>query len=163
MPLDRDNVLSLTVVVTAIEFLPVFEGDSTEDGGGWISLELSEPVELDLLALPTEGESPLVIAAGNVEPGDYRNVRLLIGDATIVFDQPFSIGLAEFDGEHPVTVPSGAQTGLKTDIAFTVEADGDGNPQDLNLLFDPGITFLNAIATGNGTVILTPVLRNTGQ
>jgi len=159
MPLDRDNVLSLTVVVTQIEFLPTVEGDDGEGDASWITLELPEPIELDLLALPTEGESPLVIAAGSVEPGEYRNVRFLIGAATIVFDEPFTVGIAEFDGEHLVTVPSGTETGLKTDIAFTVEADEDNNPQELNLLFDPEVTFLHATATGNGTVVLTPVMR----
>ncbi len=162
-PLDRDNVVSLTVVVTGVEFLPVAVEDGGEDEASWMELDLPGPVELDLMALPTEGESPLVIAAGSVEAGDYRNVRFLIGGATIVFDQPFTIGIAQFDGEHDVTVPSGANTGLKTDVAFTVSSDQDGNPEELHILFHPASTFLNATATGNGKVMLAPVLRAAGQ
>lgn len=162
-PIDGSNVLSLTVEITSIQFLPAVADDGADDAGSWIFLTIV-PVELDLMALPTVGggEPPLVIAAGRVLAGDYRSVRLFVGDATIVFQAAVSVGQAMFAEavDHAVTIPSGAETGLKTDLAFTVENDSDGNAQELNLLFDEGATFQNATATGNGTVILSPVLRN---
>lgn len=75
----------------------------------------------------------------------------------IVFDIDVSVGgftLAAGDS-HPVTIPSGEQTGLKTDLAFVV----DGSTT-VNLFFDEDATFRNVTATGSEKVILTPVLRN---
>lgn len=158
-PIDPNNVLSLTVQVTSIEFLPVLEEGATEDDAAWIALELGGPIELDLMALPTVSESPLVIAAGDVAIGSYRQVRLFLTDATITFDQAFIVGQSVFEGEHPVTIPSSANTGLKTDLTFTVADNGAGNPEEVSLLFDPSATFQNVTATGNGNVMLSPVLR----
>ena len=155
-PIDASNVMSLTVEITSIQFLPAVADDGADDAGSWISLTIV-PVDIDLMALPTDGEPPLVIAAGSVPAGDYRSVRLFVGNAMIVFEGAISVGRAMFAQavDHAVTIPSGAETGLKTDLAFIV----DGST-DVNLLFDEGATFQNATATGNGTVILSPVLRN---
>ncbi len=87
-------------------------------------------------------------------------VRLLVSGGTIVFDADISVGQFTFAAGNPgygVTIPSGAQTGLKTDLAFTV---GEGGSTEVNLLFDEGATFQNATATGSGKVILAPVLRS---
>ncbi len=67
-----------------------------------------------------------------------------------------TVGQATFaaDSTHAVRIPSAENTGLKTDIAFTVEAD-----TDVNLLFSPDATFQNVTATGNGQVILAPVIK----
>lgn len=113
------------------------------------------------MALPSAFADPLVIAVGAVDAGEYRMVRLLVSGGTIVFEQAVTVGQFTFDPDEPdgyeVTIPSGAQTGLKTDLAFTV---GEGGSTVVNLLFDEGATFQNVTATGSGTVILTPVLRN---
>ena len=163
-PLDPANIQSLTVLVTAIQVRRVGDEENGEGegeaGGPWIELELEEPVELDLLALPTEGDSPLVIAAGALAAGDYAGVRLFIGEATMVLSESVSIGQAfTYEAGEPldVFIPSADQTGLKTDLAFTV-ADGE-EPSAVNLLFDPDATFVNIALTGNGMVILAPVIR----
>ncbi len=153
--IDKEDVAELFVSITEIQFLPVTE---EEANGGWQSLSLDAPAELDLMALPTEGESPIVIASGELEVGDYRMVRLFMSDATIVFNTDISLGQAiTFEaGEpgHAVRIPSGAETGTKTDAEFSVVAD-----TDVNLLFDPAATFLNVAVTGTGQVILAPVIR----
>ena len=162
-PIDLDNVESFTVQITSIEFLPV---TADENDAAWIRLPLDPAVALDpavtldLLTLPTSGDSPIVIAAGPVDEGAYRMVRLLVSGGTIVFDADISVGQFTFAAGNPgygVTIPSGAQIGLKTDLAFTV---GEGGSTEVSLLFDESATFQNATATGSGTVILTPVLRN---
>lgn len=155
--IDAEHVMSFTVEITSIEFLPVVEDDGDAD---WISLDIV-PVDLDLMALPSAFADPLVIAVGAVDAGEYRMVRLLVSGGTIVFEQAVTVGQFTFDPDEPdgyeVTIPSSAQTGLKTDLAFTV---GEGGSTVVNLLFDEGATFQNVTATGSGTVILTPVLRN---
>ena len=152
-PIDLTNVMSFAVEVTSIEFLLVGAD------GPWISFGV-DPMDLDLMALPPAFAAPLVIADGPVAGGEYHMVRLLVSGGTIVFNAEVSVGQATFDlraDGYDVTIPSGTQTGLKTDLAFTVVAGGSS---DVNLVFDPDATFQNATATGSGKVILAPVLRS---
>lgn len=161
--IDKDTVLSLSVTVTEIQFLPKEDEAAAADDGAWISLPLDPPVTLDLMLLPSEGESPLVIASGSVPAGVYGDVRLFVENAEITFKGPITLGTAfSFDGgvAYPVQIPSGAETGIKTDAEFTVEADDTGVTNDVHLLFSPSATFLNVTGTGNGTVILAPVIRS---
>jgi len=161
---DADTVESLTVRVTTIQFLP--QGRDEADNGSWVTLELGTPALVDLMELPAEGESPLVIASGSVQVGTYGHVRLYTDSAAIQFKGPISIGVAsEFEGgvAYEVEIPSVEQTGINTDVSFTVEADGDGILNEVNLLFDTGSTFQNVAATGNGKVTLTPVINERGD
>ena len=159
--IDAGDVMSLTMQLDSIQFLL-----ADANGGGWITLVLAvdpeadpvvlDPVELDLKALPTD-DAPLTIAVGDLTRGSYQSVRLFVSGAMIVFDIEVSVGgftLAAGDS-HPVTIPSGEQTGLKTDLAFIVDAS-----TTVNLFFDEDATFRNVTATGSEKVILTPVLRN---
>jgi hypothetical protein len=163
-PVSPDAIASLIVNVTAVQFLPLTadegeNGESEEDG--WVSLELSEPISLDLLALPAEGESPIVIASGEVPVGQYGKVRLLTDGGTIQFLEEITIGNAatfEAGVDYAVDIPSGAQTGLKTDVGFEV-VETEGVVADVHLLFSPGATFLNLTVTGNGMVKLAPVIK----
>lgn len=157
--IDPDTVEALAVRVTDIEFLP--EGGDEENDGAWISLGLPEPVVLDLKALPTEGDSPLVIASGSVDVGSYRNVRLFTDSASVRFKGTIEIGLVTYPAGEDilVTIPSGPETGLKTDASFEVVEDAEGNVNDVDLLFSEGSTFQNVTATGADTVILAPVIR----
>jgi hypothetical protein len=160
--ITRDMIASLDLRVTDIQFLPANQEENADGEGGWISLALAEPVTLDLLSLPAEGESPLVIAAGSVPVGSYRQVRLFTDEAMISFTGPITIGAAftfEAGVPYPVETPSGESTGLKTHVAFTVEADAGGNVLDIQLLFSPSATFGNVTGTGSGRVLLAPVIR----
>lgn len=162
--IEPDTVETLTIRVTAIQFLP--QGGDEEEDGSWVTLDLNEPVLLDLMALPTEGESPLVIASGEVEVGTYANVRLFTDSASIRFKGPIELGAAasfEAGVDHLVEIPSGTQTGINTNLTFTVEADAEGNLNDVSLLFSSGSTFQNVSATGTGRVMLTPVIHERGE
>jgi Domain of unknown function (DUF4382) len=164
-----DTVASLFVTISEIAFLPADAPDETDEteaaGPAWQTLTLDDPVTLDLMALPTaeEGE-PIAIAAGKVLPGSYHKVRLLVSEGEIVFRGPLSHGngnAASFEGgeTYPVTIPSGAQTGLKTDVSFDVTDAGDGTGNTVDIVFVPGTTFQNVAVTGNGRIMLAPVLR----
>ncbi|MGD2135513.1 MAG: DUF4382 domain-containing protein [Gemmatimonadales bacterium] len=159
--LNPDTIQSLTVTVPEIEFLQGAVGDNTADSS-WVSLTLSTPANIDLMTLPVEGASPVVITSGSVAVGDYRNVRLFVSEASIVFTGPITLGegAASYDGgtTYTVTVPSGMETGIKTDATFTVTADDSGTPVDVDLLFEPTSTFQNVTANGTGGVMLTPVI-----
>jgi len=162
--IEPDTVESLTVRVTTIQFLP--QGRDETDDGSWVTLALGTPVLLDLMELPAEGESPLVIVSGTVEVGTYGHVRLYTDSAAIQFKGPISLGAAsDFDGgvDYQVEIPSVEQTGINTDVSFTVEADADGIVNEVNLLFDTGSTFQNVAATGTGMVMLTPVINERGD
>lgn len=159
--IEASDVASLRITITDIQFLPVDDGQMGDgmNEHGWRSLSV-EPVELDLMALPVEGEVPLVLASGMVDAGDFRMARLFVSDAIIVLEEPVTVGNTTYDaGEpgHSVTIPSGLQTGLKTDFDVNVTVDGD---TEVLLVFDPDATFKNVTATGNGKIMLAPVLRS---
>ena len=164
---SKTQVDSLFIWATRIGFLPVDTTDGSCDDEGdetpcpWIWLDLSEDLRIDLMALPAENDSAVVIAAGDVPVGDYRKVRLLVADASIFFNEAISVGNHVFDAdmEHPLDVPSGAQSGLKTDASFSVVADDLGEPTEVNVVFDPNLTFNNVAATGSGKIKITPVLK----
>jgi hypothetical protein len=161
-----DAVASLTFTVTALQ-LPQRCAESEDtvesecDGGGWLSLTLTNATPLDFMALPPEGESPVIIGAGTVPEGEYDRVRIFVADEEIVFLESFTVGQVtyEADVEYEVEIPSGDNTGIKTDLAVTVQADDEGNVQDVALLFDSEATFNGVVATGSGRIKLPPVLK----
>lgn len=167
-----DAVASLSLTVTGLDLHKVCDEDEegTEEeewtegeceAGGWQSLTLENQAPIDLMALPTEDQPPVIIAAGTVDAGEYDHVRLFVTDEVIVFLESFTVGQVtyEADVEIDVEIPSGEHTGIKTDLAITVAADGEGNVQDVELLFDPDATFNGVVATGSGTIKLPPVLK----
>ena len=86
----------------------------------WVMVT-GDPITVDLLKW-TNGNK-LLIGSADVPAGKYTQVRILIDDA--------EIGV---DGEvHPLTVPSGAKTGLKFGPQFTVE---EGSIYELVFDFD---------------------------
>ncbi|MGD8727259.1 MAG: DUF4382 domain-containing protein [Gemmatimonadales bacterium] len=159
--LDPDTVASLTITVTELEFLVGASGDGISDNTSWTGFTLPTPVSIDLMALPTEGESPLVVGSGSVPVGDYRHVRLHVSDASIEFTGPIEIGqdqVFEASTAYPVDIPSVDETGITTDVTFTVVADDAGEPTDVFVLFSPDATMANVTANGMGRVMLTPII-----
>ena len=162
----RENIDSLSISVTGIHLLPYCEEAGEQNGDGqcedlWVPLDLDEPVALDLLALPSEGDSPIVIAAGSVPIGEYHQVRLFIDNAVVYFFETFKVGQSEFVGgeEYPLEIPSAQNSGVKVAINLVVEDDGEGSGQEVGLLFDSEATFKHIVGTGNGRVLMPPVLK----
>ncbi len=86
----------------------------------WVTVT-GDPVTVDLLKW-TNGNK-LLIGSADVPAGKYTQVRLIIDDAEIGVD----------DEVYPLTVPSGAKTGLKFGPQFTVE---EGSIYELVFDFD---------------------------
>jgi hypothetical protein len=165
-----DNVASLTITVNGVQLLPYCEeageqnGDPNGDGQCedlWVVLDIENEedwVTLDLMALPSEGDSPLVFAAGDVPVGEYHKVRLFISEAWVEFVNGFTVGRSDFEAgvPIPVEIPSAQNSGVKADISLVVE---EGNVEDVGLLFDSEATFKHVVGTGNGRVLMPPVIK----
>ncbi len=114
------------------------ESDST---GGWQVLR-SEPLNVDLLTLRNGVSTTLAIAT--VPAGHYTQIRLkLSAGSNVVID-----GVT-----HPLTVPSGMQSGYKLVGSFDVPVNG---LLDLTLDFDAARSI---VLTGPGTYLLKPTVR----
>ena len=159
--IDLATVDSIMVTLERIEVLPAVQEEGGEEGaGGWISLDL-EPVRFNLLALPTATDAGFPLATGELPVGDYGNVRLFVSEVTLWLNTGFQLGQAftfEPNVGYPVFVPSGDQTGIKTDQGFTIPEGGG----DVVLVFHENATLSNVTGTGNGRVILAPVIRVSG-
>ncbi len=115
--------------------------DTTEDGK-WIDLPM-EPMMVNLLEL-TNGADTL-LASAELEPGHYRELRLVLGDNnTVVIDS----------ASHRLKVPSGQQSGYK--IKFRTELES-GEELELTIDFDASRSVHKAGKSGK--YILKPVLR----
>jgi len=129
-----------------------------EGGAAWTRIPL-EATEIDLFAL-AEGEFAEV-AVGELPVGSYHNVRLYIAEAWITFVDDITIGNRTYEGgvEHPLTIPSASQNGLRIPTShFDVDAESDGM---LALVFDrTSVSSIKVI--GNG-IRMSPILRETDQ
>jgi len=114
------------------------DSDST---GGWQVLR-AESMNVDLLTLRNGVFTTLALT--EVPAGHYTQIRLKLGAGSNVI----------IDGvTHPLTVPSGLQSGYKLVGSFDVPAGGALN---LALDFDAARSI---VLTGSGTYLLKPTVR----
>jgi hypothetical protein len=152
---------SLNVTITAVEALPPVSADTTASDsakvgrGGWVTLTLPTPLNLNLLRLPTDTAGGLQLVRGTLLPGTYKRVRLVVSEGSVVFKQATTVGQTTFAAGQrvPLEVPSGK---IRTAANFTVGAD---STSVIRLVFDPNATVRNVAVTGSGRVNLNPVLR----
>jgi hypothetical protein len=112
-----------------------------DSSAGWREV-MSTPGTYDLMQL-RNGVSALLVDR-QLPPGDYTQMRLVLGDGCNVV----------VDGvTHPLTVPSGMQSGLKLNHPFTI---GDDGIYDVTLDFDAARSIHR---TGNGRYMLRPVIH----
>lgn len=81
-----------------------------ESPSGWLTLT-EEPQRFDLLTL--QNDVTAALGGAMLEPGSYGQLRLFVDHASVVID-----GV-----ESPLKIASGAQSGIKIDLAATIEAD----------------------------------------
>ena len=157
-PIAIEAVDSINMRITAIEAVRVVEGEEES----WIRLELSDTGKamIDLLDLPVAAENAWLLARGEIPAGTYSGVRIRfdVNTATITLNQEVTVGNQVYAaGTYPLTVPSGAQSGLK--VPFATMTIGEDATADVSLTFD-GTTSVHTVATGSGKLILSPVLHS---
>ncbi len=116
------------------------DGDK-DDGSGWHTIEV-DTTYVDLLTL-TDGNSA-VLADSTLPSGYYTQVRLILGDGNNVVVDSVT---------HDLEVPSSANTGLKLNHPFTIDA---GATYEVTLDFDAD---KSVHMTGNGQYKMKPVIR----
>lgn len=140
---------------------------STDDGDGeWVALELAENgnatsttstdgVVLDLTELPDSGDG-VTVAAGELEAGTYKNLRIFFDKAELVLADSVTLGNESFaPGTYEVFIPSGDNTGIKVPTAeFTVDSE---TGETVTVLSDTDASIQNINVTGRG-LLMTPVL-----
>jgi hypothetical protein len=138
-PGDFDEV---NVEVIRVEVHRGDDGDDeSDDGSGWHTIDV-DTTHVDLLTL-TDGNSA-VLADSTLPSGYYTQIRLILGDGNnLVID-----GVA-----HDLEVPSSANTGLKLNHPFTIDA---GAMYEVTLDFDAD---RSVHMTGNGQYKMKPVIR----
>jgi hypothetical protein len=150
------DVDSINARVIGVEALPLAYQPDSMDGGAWQSIEVSGNGLINLVKLPTQGQGALVVAADSIPSGEYVNLRFFMEDLTIWFNKSIQVRQIIFQPNSPytVTLPLGAQSGLKTKAQFTLPEGGT----QVNIVFDGGATLANLSITGTGAVVLAPVL-----
>ncbi len=121
-PTDKGTLkISLTDAPADFEAVNItFSEISAHIDGKWISVR-GEPITVNLLEW-NNGQS-IIIGTAEVPAGHYTQIRLKIDRAEVVVEGQ----------THPVTVPSGAQTGLKLIAEFTIP---EGSTFELVIDFD---------------------------
>ena len=76
----------------------------------WVTIT-SGPQTLDLIDLV---ENEVILGSATLPAGHYTQIRLFPSSATVTDD----------DGTHPVTIPSGVQTGIKVNVNHDIEPGG---------------------------------------
>jgi len=136
---------SVNLVITQVAVR--FEGTTSNavaadsDSVGWMILS-NTPATYDLLTLRNGVFT--TIGSARVPAGHYTQVRLKIGTGSTVVVNGTT---------YPLTVPSGAQTGVKLVGGFDVSA---GGTTDLALDFDAARSI---VVTGVGSYLLKPTIK----
>src|SRR5579859_7891005 len=121
--------------------------DSDDSGGSEpqpLTFTFSAPRQVDLMQ-QQGGSSAVLLSGVNLPAGNYAWIRLMVASTGN------SITLS--DGSvHPLTIPSGDETGLKLVHGFTVAAGGVMN-------FTVDFDLRQSVILANGQYFLKPVLR----
>ena len=124
------DAVALRVTIGQIRVIPV---DAPP-----IRLDMPEDTVIDVLALPSSWS----LLGPDLPPGDYQKLELIVASAEMEFND---------ESVESVFVPSGAQTGLKLPIQFTIS---DGYNTVLQLYWN---THNSVHCTGNGQWMLQPM------
>jgi hypothetical protein len=158
----RGQVTSVEVTLTAVHALRM--GANEDDESAWVRIPISPAQTIDLLNLPTTSDAPLLLPRGDLPIGAYRNLRLIVENATVTFGETVTVGPRTWAANtpHPVRIPGPSETRLKVPTArFDVgEANGNGELIFIDLVFDPSTSVRQITATPN-FLLMAPVLQAT--
>jgi hypothetical protein len=132
-----------------------------EDSGEATDLfnDSKNPRSYDLLML-RDGVTADLTGAMPVEPGNYRQLRLVVDSAFVTLAEGFTF--SDGTSTRSLKVPSGAQSGIKVQLAKPIEAE-EGETQSLVVDFDVDRNFViqgnpNGSAGISG-ILFTPLLN----
>lgn len=157
----REAVDAVNVTIHEVQVLAAEEDTASGRDGGWVALNVQGKggqATVNLMDLPSTGTG-VTIAAGQLDQGTYRNVRLVIESADIVLNSAVTLGGGPNApsleaGTHDLFIPSAEQTGVKVPTAeFTVDTDNVA----VDVLADTEASIQNINLTGRG-LLMTPVL-----
>lgn len=133
-PADYDSVV---VVISRVEV----QVTSNDTVSGWSTVR-ADSATYDLLVL--RNGSRAILGTSPLLPGHYTQIRLIVGEGSYVIDNGV---------KHALTIPSGAQSGIKLNHGFDIAA---GQTYELLLDFDAEKSIH---VTGNGKYMMNPVIR----
>ena len=148
---------SLNVTITAVQAMPARYLDSHESEQSWETLTLSEPATVDLLGLPSDDQG-LEVLSGDLAPGAYVRLRLLISEAELTLRAPLTLGRATFEAGEPIEVII-PDAWVRVPGAFFTVTEGEGAA--VTIEFDPSVS-LGQLTVNDGRLRLTPVMRGRG-
>lgn len=109
-----DNATSVVVEFTGVEIM---------GPGGRTTFEFDEARTIDLMNLQGNLSEPL-LTDETVAAGRYQWIRLMVNAEPATIDSYIEL---EDGTQHSLFIPSGAQTGLKLNSGFTVDANSTAN------------------------------------
>jgi hypothetical protein len=136
-----DSPASYDSVIIQVDSVRVHVSDSDTLHSGWYTLNRI-PARYDLLTLANGADT--IIGTARLPAGRYSQIRLFIGTGSHVVVNGVS---------HPLTIPSGSQSGLKLKVNATIQP---------NITYTQLLDFDAArsiVRTGNGNYMLKPVIR----
>lgn len=149
-------VEDLDVTVTAVQALPAQYLDRPDPERFWETMTLSAPVTVNLLSLPFEDDGEVELFDGDLEPGAYVRLRLLVSEIAMTLAAPLTIGDHTFPAGEPLTV-SLEDPWVRIPGAFFTVADDSTTTVDV--FFDPGTTIGRLVVTPGGQLRFVPVMR----
>ena len=147
--ISLDKVESITLEIGRVE--------AKRAGGGWVDAGAVN-ASVDLLNLPDEG---LDLLDSSLPTGEYKMLRLfLTAEPTITLNTDVRVGRTTYEaGEHPLSIPSAEQNGLRLHAEFTVDEGGE----ILTIEVDGRATVRKVTATGSGVLKISPELQVRGE
>lgn len=125
----------------------------------WYSLDVTANGHINLLALPTDSTSGIVLASGSLPVGEYGAARLIVSSAKIYFDTTFTTATGftfNANTAYDVQLPTrDSLMGIMSNAGFTLSTAG----ADIVLTFDPFTTIGHAIVDAQGNIVIRPVLK----
>jgi hypothetical protein len=149
-------VEDLSVTVTAVQALPAQYLDRPNPERFWETMTLAAPVTVNLLTLPTEENGGVELFDGDLPPGAYVRLRLLVSEIAMTLAAPLTLGGHTFPAGEPLAV-SLEDPWVRIPGAFFTVADDETTTVDV--FFDPGSTIGRLVVTPDGQLRFVPVMR----
>ncbi len=146
-PMSTNGVQSVFITVTGVEVQPT--------NGSALTFNLAQPLTVDLLTLQQGSIAPLVNSA-KVPAGSYDWIRLVL-DTSAGKDYVLACSsgtTCASPTQIPLTIPSGAETGLKIVRGFTMPVNGA-----IHLVVDFNVSRSVVPVPNSTSWLLKPVLR----